>query len=1004
MASVQCWSFGAFRLDASTTCLWRGEQLLPLPPKPLAVLAYLVARAGQVVTKDELLEAVWPETVVSEGVLKTCLAQIRRVLSETAQAPQYIATVHRRGYRFMAPVTMQELPAPTPEAAAEPFRGSQTVLTPPALLVARQAEMVQLHQWWTQALQGTRQVVFVTGEAGIGKTSLVDAFVAQVATSATVWFGRGQCIEQYGAGEAYLPLLEAFGQLGRGRDGARLVELLHQHAPSWLLQMPALLPASAYEVLQQRSSGTTRDRMLRELAEAVETLTMERPLVLVVEDLHWSDLATLDWLAFVARRRTAARFLVLATYRPADAVMRAHPVHTVMQELQRQARCTELVLNYLSEVGVVAYLTHRFDGLEFPEGLAWVLHRHTNGNPFFLVTVVQELVRQGLLAQQGTGWILRGDLEAVTTCVPDSIRHLIEHQLVHVSAEEQDILAVASVAGVEFSAAAVAAGTEQDTEHVETHCDALARRGQFLVSRGSDEWPDGTVATHYRFSHDLYHEVLYDRVPMSRQVRWHRQIGARLEAGYGANACEIAVELAMHFQRGRDVSRAVHYLQYAGEQALRRSAHQEARVHLNAGLAQLQQLPDSPERAQQELQMHVTLGPALIATKGYADPDVAQTYSRARELCQQMGETPHLLPILYGSWVYHLVRAELQTARDLAEQCRVLSNRQPDSALFLEAHQVLGISLFYLGDLASARRHLEQGIALYDPVQHHSQAFLYGQDHGVACLSYTAWVLWFLGYPDQALRRSHEALSLAQELSHPYSRAFALNFAALIRLHRREGHAAHVQSEALIALSVDQGFALYNAHGMILRGGALIAQAQEKAGIVHMQQGLDALHATGAALRRPYYLAVLAEGYAQAQQVKEGLTLLTTALETIHTSAERLHEAELYRLRGQLTLQQCQGTGATSPGACQQFLTCSTQAEAEAEACFLKACAIARRQQAKSWELRAAISLSRLWQRQGKRHEARDLLASIYTWFTEGFDTVDLQEAQGLLTALEKGE
>jgi len=213
MSSVHCWSFGVFRLDASPACLWRDAQLLPLPPKPMAVLAYLVARAGKVVTKDELLEAVWPETVVSEGVLKTCLAQIRRVLSETAQAPQYIATVHRRGYRFLALVTVQDLPAPTPEAVAEPFRDAKTGLTSPVLLVARQAEMAQLHQGWAQALQGIRQVVFVTGEAGIGKTTLVDAFVAQIATSATVWCGRGQCIEQYGAGEAYLPLLEAFGQL-----------------------------------------------------------------------------------------------------------------------------------------------------------------------------------------------------------------------------------------------------------------------------------------------------------------------------------------------------------------------------------------------------------------------------------------------------------------------------------------------------------------------------------------------------------------------------------------------------------------------------------------------------------------------------------------------------------------------------------------------------------------------------------------------------------------------
>jgi predicted ATPase len=941
-----------------------------------------VARAGQVVTKDELLEAVWPETMVSEGVLKTCLAQIRRVLGETGQAPQYIATVHRRGYRFMAPVTVQELPAPTPEAAAEPFRGSQTGLTPPELLVARQAEMVQLHQWWTQALQGTRQVVFVTGEAGIGKTSLVDAFVAQIATSATVWFGRGQCIEQYGAGEAYLPLLEAFGQLGRGRDGARLVELLHQHAPSWLLQMPALLPAPAYEVLQQRSSGTTRDRMLRELAEAVETLTIERPLVLVVEDLHWSDLATLDWLAFVARRRTAARLLVLATYRPADAVMRAHPVHTVMQELQRQERCTELVLNYLSEVGVVAYLAHRFDGLEFPEGLAWVLHRHTNGNPFFLVTVVQELVRQGLLAQQDTGWILSGDLEAVAACVPDSIRHLIEHQLVHVSAEEEHILAVASVAGVEFSAAAVAAGTEQDTEHVETHCDALARRGQFLVSRGIDEWPDGTVATCYRFSHDLYHEVLYDRVPTSRRVRWHRQIGARLETGYGARACEMAVELAMHFQRGRDAPRAVQYLQYAGEQALRRSAHQEARAHLTAGLAQLQQWPDSPERALQELVLQVPLGAVLRATQAYGSPEVERAYLRACELCQQLGEPRQLSPVWYSLHGLYEYRGAFERSRELGEQLLHVASRHHDPVLLLGAYDALACTAFHLGTFAQVLEHTARGLSLYDPQQHRTLVSLYGKDLGVSCWYWSAMALWFLGYPDQSLRRIHEAQTLAQTLAHPSSMAVALNRGAFVGQFCQESRVAREWAETAVGIATEQGFPRYAALGTVLRGWALARQGQEREGIAHIHQGCVAYRKLGMAMEDPYFLALLADAYASSSEIEPGLAALADALARLPRGRGFFYEAELHRLRGELLLRQA------TPDALQ------------AEECFHQALAIARRQEAKSLELRATMSLSRLWQQQGKSGEARQLLTEVYTWFTEGFDTVDLREARALLAAL----
>ena len=263
------------------------------------------------------------------------------------------------------------------------------------------------------ALQGQRQVVFLTGEAGIGKTTLVDAFVTDMAPATAWWVGRGQCIDQYGAGEAYLPLLEALGQWCRAAEGAQLVALLHQQAPHWLLQMPAFLSPTEYDDLQRRCCGTTRDRMLRELAEALETLTAQRPLILVLEDLHWSDYATLDWLAYVARRRVPARLLVLGTYRPVEARLRAHPVRTVAQELQRQGHARELHLPSLSEAGVMAYVTQRFGADRLPAALARVLHQRTNGHPFFLVTIVEEWVRQGYLVALPDGWAFHGALETV---------------------------------------------------------------------------------------------------------------------------------------------------------------------------------------------------------------------------------------------------------------------------------------------------------------------------------------------------------------------------------------------------------------------------------------------------------------------------------------------------------------------------------------------------------------------------------------------------------------
>lgn len=341
MATSSHWSFEPFRLDLTNTCLWRDEVMVALRPKPFAVLAYLVTHAGETVTKDALLETVWPETAVGDAVLKDCIRQVRRALGETAQEPQYVATVHRRGYRFIAAVTAVE-PTPAIHHAPRPglrgaeldFQAPQLVATTSATsVVAREAELARLHQWWAAARQGERRIGWIAGEAGIGKTSLVETFIAQLATPDTVWIGHGQCIEQYGAGEAYLPLLEAVGRLGRSPHGTPLVELMWQVAPSWLAQLPTLVSAHDLATLQQRGYGTTRERMLRELAELVELLIGSDPLILVLEDLHWSDTSTLEWLAYVARRRESARLLVLGTYRPVEAIVRAHPLRSVVREL-----------------------------------------------------------------------------------------------------------------------------------------------------------------------------------------------------------------------------------------------------------------------------------------------------------------------------------------------------------------------------------------------------------------------------------------------------------------------------------------------------------------------------------------------------------------------------------------------------------------------------------------------------------------------------------------------
>jgi DNA-binding winged helix-turn-helix (wHTH) protein/predicted ATPase len=983
MPEPQCLVFEPFRLDRHDERLWCGPEAIPLPPKTFAVLCCLVTQAGQLVTKEALLEAVWPETVVSEAVVTVAMRTLRQVLGDPARTPRFIETVHGRGYRFIAPVNAT-MPPERPTILEPSHRSSPPTISRPRLFVGRDAELAQLAQWWTTVQQGQRQVGMIVGEPGIGKTALVEAFVAQMSATEDVWVGYGQCIDHYGAGEAYLPMLEALGRLCRGPAGAMLIVMLRQYAPSWLVHLQSLLTPDDREHLEHIGSGTTPSRMLRELAEALEVLTTERPLVLVLEDLHWSDRATLEWLAYVVRRRDPARLLILGTYRPVEVIEHAHALRAIAAELRHHPQYAELVLDYLSATATAAYLQQRCGEKPVPTGLPQLLHQRTGGNPLFLVTMVDELVRQGLLETEGDAGGSQGALAILSEVIPTSLRQYIEQHIEQVSEADQALLEAASVAGSTFAVAAVAAGVAQAPETLEARYTALARQGRFIRASGTETWPDGTVTACYQFIHALYHEVVYARISAGHRVRLHQQIGTRREVGYGAQAQQIAAELALHFARGRDAWRAVQYLHYAGENALRRSAYQEAITHLTTGLTLLNALPETPECTQRELDMQLALGPVFVATKGMAAPEVEQTYARARTLCEQVGEPPQILSTLRGLSMFYLNLGELARARELGEQCLRLAQREAEPTHRLIAHINLGGTLSLLGEYAAARTHFEQGSAFIDLAAQRAPALRRSvvPSAGVTCLAHAACTLWCLGYPAQALRRSQAALTLAQELAHPYSLAYARGYAVILHYLCRDASAVLAEADALLTLATTQGFPFWEGVGIIYRGWALAMQGEGEVGLAQLRQGRAAVVATGQELSRPFGLVLLAEAVGDTGQVEEGLRLLAEALTAFEASGRGDLLAEAYRLQGELLLRQA------VPDA------------AQAEACFQQALTVARRQQAKSWELRAATSLSRLWQHQGKRAAAYDLLAPVYGWFTEGFDTPDLQEAKALLAAL----
>jgi DNA-binding winged helix-turn-helix (wHTH) protein/tetratricopeptide (TPR) repeat protein len=1011
--------FAPFRLDPQNARLWRGKQLMALTPKAFAVLCHLVEHAGQLVTKDALLTAVWPEIYVSEGVLSECVREIRQALGDTPQVPRFIQTVHRRGYRFIGKVVSSQQSV----ASRRKQRNGNWQLT--THLVGRETELAQLQKWLKRVLGGARQLVFVTGEAGIGKTTVVDAFVARLSAKSKVWIGRGQCIDHYGQGEAYLPVLEALGRMCREPEGNQLIDLLSQHAPTWLVQMPALLSTTELESLQRRTQGATRERMLRELAEAMEVLTTERPLVLWLEDLQWSDVSTLDWLAFIARRQEPARLLIMGTYRPVEVIVSDHSLKPVKQELQLHGQCVELPLSFLTEEHVAKYLVRRFaspspasagkpvlspstplrtgsveggqdKGLASAtlHKLAQLIHQRTEGNPLFMINLVDYLITQGVLARIDKQWRLQGEVTAVASWAPESLQGMIETQIERLSPKDRRVLEVASVAGVEFSAAAVAAGVATTIEEVEEQCGELARHEQFLRARGTTDWPDGTVAARYGFLHALYQDVFYGRLTARQQQRLHQQIGERVEQAYGERAREIAAELAMHFERGREYDKAIQYLKQAGLNAEERSAYHEARSLFLRGVDLLQALPDSAQRVQQELSLQISLGWMLQLTKGPGSRDAGKAYTRAVELSRQVEQTPTPFPLLSGLWYFYFARMQYQSARELAEEMlRQAQDVQPSAVPLREAHFLMGITFFILGEFLPAREHLEQAVA-QDALQLYQ--VLSGVS-GVNPLSLLAHVLWCLGYPEQALQRSHTALIEARRQSHFYQLAEVLGEVIQLHLYLREWRAAQERAEEAIALSSEHGFPLYVAVATVLRGRALAEQGEVEEGIAQIQQGMSAV-------RNPLYLYNLAAAYEKMGQAKEGLTVLEEALAMVSRTGHRCEEAELYRLKGALLLtqegksQKAKGKGQKSENTEPRPLT--PDAQGEAEACFLKAIEVARRQSAKSWELRATVSLARLWQSQGKRKEAHKLLAEIYGWFTEGFDTKDLQEAKALLEEL----
>ena len=963
MPGHQRWRFGPFEVDPQEHQLWRDGRLVPVTRKSMALLTTLLGRPGKLFTKAELFDTVWAGSVVTDAALSRVIHELRVALGDDAGAPRYIATAHGLGFRFIAPL-LQEADAPagaTPSAAAD------------TRLVGRERELAFLEQALADARVGKRQVVFVTGEAGIGKTALVETFIGRHAGRSDLWTAQGRSIEQYGTSEAYLPILEALENLARQVGAEGLREVLVRYAPTWLAQLPWLAHDADPAALQRALAGSTAQRMLREITQALEVLAAQRPIVLWLEDLHWSDHSSLAVVSFLAGRRDPARLLVVGSFRPGDAQSADSPLHGLALRLAQRGQARELALGLLDARAIAAYLNTRFaqaPRLQVDE-LSAFIHRRTEGNALFTVAMVDDLVLRGRLDREGDSWLLKGSVASLGTGLPDSLRQLVHDQIEHLGDADRRLVEAAAVAGTDFCAAAVAAALQAETADVEDRCLRLVQQGRFLRARAPVSWPDGTVSAGFGFRHALYWQGTHERVTQSRRAEWQRRIGLREEQAYGAQGAMIAAELAMRFEAAHDIERSLRYLQMAGASALMRYAYLECIDLLRHALGLVSRLP-AEQQPRQELELLLPLGAALMAAQGYASDDVETTYRRALQLCRLCSRPGDLERVLRGLWNVAFLRADLERARAAADELLTLASARPDPVLLFDAHGKLGQTCLHCGDFAGARRHLEHALSLPDAAGHSTSPRL---------CAYLAWALWYIGHPAQALTRANESLALARRAASPHSSAFALGYVALVHVFRGDIATALDLARQQIALSVEHGLIYWQVLGEFIQGLAEARQGDAQRGTAAMGGAIDAMRALGAEVGLPNLFCLLAEAELARGQPGLARIALATSASLAAGNGNALNAAETARLQGEVAL-------ADDAGRAGRDL---------AERSFTSALTLARLQGARALELRAATSLARLWANDGQAQRAIELLAPIQAGFSEGFDTLDLMRSRALL-------
>jgi DNA-binding winged helix-turn-helix (wHTH) protein/predicted ATPase len=821
--------------------------------------------------------------------------------------------------------------------------------------VGRESELAELEKLWTQVKQGCGQVVGITGEAGLGKTRLLHEFRRRLQREQPAYLA-GRCVS-YGCATPYLPILDLVRH-GCGITETDTAEIITakvhdrlqeagvktEESVKHLLYLLGVVGTA--ELLMNLSPQLLKARTFQILRQLLIGLSRQRPCVIEIEDLHWIDTTSEEFLRGLVEQLLGVPILLLVSYRPG-----------YQPPWMDKSFATQLAMQPLHPADSLIVLQGMLNTASVSRRFMQSLLRAAQGNPFFL----EELART-VVEQSG---------HSARLAAPDTIQVVLLGRIDRLFPETKWLLQAAAVIGKEQSLALLQAVVELPEDVLLDRLEQL-QAAELLYTTPLAPEPG------YAFKHVLTQEVAYQSLLQSTRQQYHQHIAEVLELRFPATVNTFPERVAQHYAAAGRNAQAAHYWLKAGQRAIDRSADAEAVALLTQGLEALTALPKGAERSQQELALRCNLGIALVRMQGYAAQDVKQNYQRAQKLCDQFKNSPSFFKVVFGLWMYYGVSGAIPTALKLTRQL-VNMAREWDPAQFIYAHALMGITLFHHGKMTDALQYFDAAIAQYGRPQQHELCVQYGQDCGFACLFYSAHILWCLGYPERALCRDRKAFEFAENLEHPFSEASVFYFGAWHRVYHRDLQTVLARAEKAIHLSTEHGFPYWMAEAKAVHGWALAQNGADVEGLAELEEGVLELSATGAQLGLCYFLVLLAEAHGKAGNVDAGLSVLARAARLSSDNDEHFHDAELFRVKGELLLQQ------------------ATPDRPQAEACFQEALQIARSQQAKSLELRAAIALCRLWQSGDRQQEGYQVLGETYSWFSEGFDSPDLKDAQALL-------